>query len=572
MKKVKMMDIVRKRPQGALNSSNERTTVAPIVRREEEEQVRFTIEKKATAERVRAAIDEREARREKMEAMSAQEEAPLRRAAEPVRMHEPAIEFKEEVPSARSWNEPEQKIEAHHVEPRILGMHVPEGNPEQSRRAEEGYSGQSKTISEVSSTEEDRPIAYIPKEKPSREEKKMLERIERRQKTYEKEGGKVKKKRSVFTWIATSLLLGIAAYLVVAVLPRAEIGLIPKKVSWAYSNTIGANTKIAEIDPIGRQIPVAVFAEKKTSSFSFPATGSGKNIERKATGKVTIYNNFSGSQQPLLAGTRLEAPDGKIFKLTDRIVVPGATTAGGKLVAASIEADVVAEKAGEMYNISPISKFTIPGFKGTTKYDAFYAESKDAMTGGFIGEGKYPTADDIKAGKESAETQMKGVLDTFLATQVIPEGFKGIDSSKKYSITKEVVNEGVDDQGNFSVYMEAEGTVDALKEEHVLKLMTALAQQVNGEGYEIKEHTLSYGDISVDAKTGVMTLPVEFNGVFWKPISVDDFKRNVMGKKEDELKAYIVSSVNIEKADIALWPFWVKTVPSDPNRVKVELK
>ena len=536
LKKVRMMDIVRKKP----------ATAAPMAWRAKEERVKFTIDRKPVA----------------------QSEKVL--AIEPETHTEPAsaIQPTYRVPETLD----QKKEEVKHEEPHILETYPVGTDPEPTRKVMDETHELNRMIPEASSIEMDRPIAYIPKEKSSREEKRILERIERRERNREREGGESKKKRGVFVWVVSCLLLGIVAYLAVAVLPRAEIVLMPKRVNWEYANTIGASTKIAEVDPIGRQIPVAVFAEKKTNTFTFPATGSGKSIERKAAGQVTLYNDFSAGQQPLVAGTRLETPDGKTFRLKNRVVIPGATTSGGKLVAASIDADVIADKAGESYNISPVSKFTIPGFKGTAKYDGFYAESKDSMTGGFVGEGKYPTPDDIKTGKESAEKQMQGVIDSFLATQIVPDGFKIIDDSKKYSIDKENVNETVDDQGNFSIYMEVEGSVDALKEDHVLKLMTALAQQVNGDGYEIKEHSLSYGAISMDDKTGEISLPIEFKGVFWKPVNVDEFKRNVMGRKEDDLKSYIFSSTSIDKADVALWPFWVRTVPNDSERVKVEVK
>lgn len=425
-------------------------------------------------------------------------------------------------------------------------------------------------IPEASSLELDRPIAYIPKEKQSREEKKILERIERRERFSEK-GGEKKGTRSVVAWLGICALLVAGVYVAITVLPRAEISLVPKTWDWAYANPIFASTKIADIDLTNKQIPVAVFLEKKTNAFSFPATGSGKSIERKATGSVIIYNEFSETTQPLVAGTRLETPDGKIFRLAERVVIPGAKKTGGELIATSIEASVIADKAGESYNISPVSKFTIPGFEGTAKFDGFYAESKNAMTGGFIGVGKYPTESDIKVAKESAKQEMKEIIDSFLSAMVL-DGFKVIDGSDTFKITKEVVNEAVNEEGNFSIYIEAEGGIDALKEEYVLKLMTAMAQQVKGEGYAIKEHTLSYGDMTTDAKTGIIALPVDFTGIFWKPIDLADFKGKIMGKTQDELKSIIFSSTSIEKADVSLWPFWVKTVPNDAERVKVELK
>lgn len=421
--------------------------------------------------------------------------------------------------------------------------------------------------------EERKPLAYIPKEEPSRAERKALERAERRERKYEERPQRARR-YGVIGWLAACLLLGIAAYVAVGVLPRASIVLAPKVIEWpkdqSYQNTITANEKIADIDAINRQVPVAVFSEKKSNAFTFPATGSGKNIERKASGMVTIYNSYSSAQQPLIAGTRLQAPDGKLFRLKSRVIIPGmqGSTPG------SVDAEVTADQYGESYNIGPVAKFTIPGFQGTAKYEKFYAISNNPMSGGFVGEGKFPTAQDIAAAKASAEKQMQDAIDAFLSTQIVPNEFKILESSKKFAITKEVVNKDVDEQNNFTVYIEANESIDAVKEEQVLKLMTVLFQQTmeNGNEYQLKEYALSYGDMSADQKTGVVSLQINFKGTFWKPVDVVDFKNKVMGKKEDELKSFVFSSTNIGKADVSLWPFWVRTVPSDPNRVKVELK
>lgn len=515
IKKIKMMDIVRKK--------SVRDDINPLLGKGQREQ--FASEQKR--ESLRMEVKKDTTRRSE----SAIEEPVV---AEPVS---------------------EEKSEERVAEPRILETHVPE-----------------RMIPEMSSLDMDHPIAYIPKEKTSKEERRVLERMECR----ERSAGITRKRfgwaRAV-AWSGACLAIGMAAYVVVAVLPRAEVALVSKKADWVYANTIGAGTNIAEVDPIGRRIPVAVFVEKKTNAFQFPATGATKSIERKAVGRATIYNEFSESTQPLVAGTRLEAADGKIFRLKDRVIVPGATKTRGELIPASIEADVIADKAGELYNIGPVGKFTIPGFAGTTKFEGFYASSKESMTGGFIGEGKYPTTEDIRGAKESAERQMKEVIEAFLATQVVPEGFKVMESSRRFTVIRSVVNEGVDESGNFSIYIEAEGGVDALKEAQVLELMTELARQAKGDAtLHIKEHTISYGDIAVDAKTKAISLPVDFKGVFWRPIDLGDFKARVMGKTQDELKAIIFSTDSLEKADVSLWPFWVQAVPNDAERVKVELK
>lgn len=43
--------------------------------------------------------------------------------------------------------------------------------------------------------------------------------------------------------------------------------------------------------------------------------GELKDVAQKAQGKVVLYNEYSSSPQPLKEDTRLEAPDGKIYKI-----------------------------------------------------------------------------------------------------------------------------------------------------------------------------------------------------------------------------------------------------------------
>ena len=127
-----------------------------------------------------------------------------------------------------------------------------------------------------------------------------------------------------------------------------------------------------------------------------------------------------------MVNTRFESPDGQLFRLTEGVKVAGAKIVDGKIVPSTTEATVVADKAGPEYNIGPVEKFTIPGLKGSPKYNAFYGKSTAAMTGGFIGEITYPTPEDIKKTKEEVAKQLEDSLRVLTAAQ-IPEDFKMID-------------------------------------------------------------------------------------------------------------------------------------------------
>jgi len=107
-------------------------------------------------------------------------------------------------------------------------------------------------------------------------------------------------------------------------------------------------------------------------------------IQSKASGTITIYNEYSDKTQNLIKNTRFESPQGLIYTIQSNVAVPGYKMVDGKKVAGSIDAKVVASAAGENYNVDSTS-FTIPGFKGQEPYELFGAKSKTPISGGFDG-------------------------------------------------------------------------------------------------------------------------------------------------------------------------------------------
>ncbi|MFZ2152358.1 MAG: hypothetical protein WAV09_04615, partial [Minisyncoccia bacterium] len=139
-------------------------------------------------------------------------------------------------------------------------------------------------------------------------------------------------------------------------------------------------------------------------------TNSGAPVLSKAKGTVTIYNANS-TEQSLVASTRLEAPNGKIYRLDNKIVVPKASIVGGKSVPGSIQALVTADKAGESYNTTQ-SDFTFPGLVGSPRYKNVYARTKGALSGG--SESKTFTLDE-KDKNEKIEAFAKEVSESLKA-------------------------------------------------------------------------------------------------------------------------------------------------------------
>lgn len=120
-----------------------------------------------------------------------------------------------------------------------------------------------------------------------------------------------------------------------------------------------------------------------SASATVPATGS-KQVSQNASGKVVLYNKTTSAQR-LIATTRLETPEGKIYRIREAVNIPAAKKSGTETVPGSLEVTVVADKPGADFNIG-LTDFTLPGLKGDPRFEQIYARSKTAMTGGVVGQ------------------------------------------------------------------------------------------------------------------------------------------------------------------------------------------
>lgn len=391
--------------------------------------------------------------------------------------------------------------------------------------------------------------------------KKLVQSVER-----QPEKAITAKTRKLF-WIAPVLVSLAGIFFVLnTILPRAEIKITTVKTAWGYNDGVRAE-KFASVDPANSTVPAQVFSQKEGLQLSFPASGK-KVIEQKAAGKITIYNAYSSDPQPLVASTRFVASDGKIFRLAKSITVPGAKIVEGKIIPSTFETAVIADQPGAEYNIGPVAKFSIPGFKGTPKYQAFYGESLGPMAGGFVGEAAFPTLDDIKKAKTEIAQKLESAVKEKILAQ-IPAEFKIVDGATNFSILKQNIISQTDNDGNFKIDSEAAITIVAFKETDLLLMLEGKIMKEKGSGYEVKNFELSYEKARVDFLSGRISFPVKFTSTLARTIDIDSLKEQVMGKSEPALQALIYGLSDLQSAVISLWPFWVKSVPGSKGKITI---
>ena len=347
---------------------------------------------------------------------------------------------------------------------------------------------------------------------------------------------------------------------------KAEVTISFKKTPWQYQDSFSASKAFAKINVDARTLPAEAFFQNKNGTWLFPASGRAQ-VSQKATGKIIIYNAYSASPQTLVAATRVMTPDGKMFRLDAKVVVPGAGVKNGIIAPSSIQADITADKAGEDYNISSTDHLTIPGFKGTPRYKGFYGVLSGPASGGSVGEKQIPTDKDIAAAKDKASQNLRdGLQVAFLNNR--PDGFKILDGASQIQITKLTVGKVADQNGNFTVFGEAQFKAVGFKESDFKTLLQTLAAK-DYPGTTFRDLQVNYANVKANFDAGQLSFSVTAQGVLGPVFSADDFKSKIVGHPISEARQTILALPDLSSAKISLLPFWLYKLPANTQKVKV---
>ncbi|MBI2011099.1 MAG: hypothetical protein HYS89_02655 [Candidatus Colwellbacteria bacterium] len=374
--------------------------------------------------------------------------------------------------------------------------------------------------------------------------------------------------------IALTITVFLAAGLTFAAtnLARANIKLVFEKLDWDFVGTLNVAAGTRESSFSGSQINLrgARFTEKKNLTKSYPAHGTGF-IERKAKGRVTIYNAYDAQPQTLVVTTRLEAPDGRIYRIDNEVTVPGAKVIGGEITPVGIEVSVTADKAGPESNLTEATTFRIPGFEGSPRYNGFYAESKGSITGGAIGDMKSPTDEDIRLAKVDAARALEEATRSQVLVNLPPE-VKILDGAYEFALTDETVDETVDASGNFSVTVYGEGRVIGFREPEIFEAVGKKLEADQGFELAPKDYKVEYSNVSVDFENNVLTAAVSIDSVWTRPFDAEALKLEARGKNETDLRTLIFGVPGVESGEVRLWPFWTRRVPDNTERIIIDVE
>ena len=300
-----------------------------------------------------------------------------------------------------------------------------------------------------------------------------------------------------------------------------------------------------------------------------------KDIEKKASGKIVVYNNFSTESQRLIKNTRFMSPTGLIFRISESIVIPGLKRTNGSATPGSIEVTVYADQAGKEYNIGLVD-WTIPGFKGDgQKYETIYARSKTTMSGGL--KGKTRIIDDQT--RSNTQKEIEGSLKTEMLREVrsnLPSDYVLYDKAVYYEFEKGIEDSvsgnqvEVKEKGRiYGIIIRKDSFVAALAKKYIKDYKDAKLHFENPETLDVR--IIDDPQVKPWAANELRVAVVGGAALVW---DFDEalLKDALAGKPKKSLEGILDAFPAVQGADVILRPFWKMHFPSDKDKIEIIAK
>jgi len=381
----------------------------------------------------------------------------------------------------------------------------------------------------------------------------------------------VQSDRGATTWRkrvmwAALLLLALVIFLVInAIFSGATLKITPRH----ETKTLATAFTASRIDENSDEIPYQIVVLSAEQRLEVTSTDTVE-VERKASGRIIIYNNYSAENQILVATTRFETPEGKIYRIKDSITVPGKYTEDRQTIPGSIEVTVYADKAGDAYNTDP-TDFTIPGFKGMPQFDGFYARSKTPITGGFVGREATASEEDTRQAEGELQVILRDTL-TEEAKLQIPNDyifFPDAVAIEYRNMAPEVVS-------TEKIKIRMEATLSGVLfnksrlETEILKRLLPNEQNI----YIADFKQLSFTTDQIEKilqEEGVIEFILSGDVPIVWAIDQDVIKQSIAAKKRSAIQELVSQNTSISKAEIKLQPFWRRSFPKKTNDIVIEI-
>lgn len=362
----------------------------------------------------------------------------------------------------------------------------------------------------------------------------------------------------------------VAGFVFGKVLPKAEVIIFPVRETASFNVEVLIDKSVTEVDLASGTLPGELLVKEESDSQEFSAGGI-EDVNKKASGTITIFNEFSSNPQVFIP-SRFQSENGKVFWTIKNITVPGAVIEDGQTTPGTKEAEVLAAEAGEEYNIGP-SRFQMPALKGTERYDKIYAVSTASMSGGLTGQAVVVSGDDLEGAYEVLRSKLSLKVSE-LKTE-LPEDLILWSEAYNEEIAEKTSSHEIGDPGDkFVATLKIVARAVVFKKDDLDILLNQEIQSRLSEDQTIlpksKEVTFLHPPV-IDYQKGTILATLQVKVDIIDSLKTDTFQGAILNKNKSEIKQILANFKGIERVEVKLWPIWVKRVPKNIDRVSVSI-
>ncbi len=370
-------------------------------------------------------------------------------------------------------------------------------------------------------------------------------------------------------WIVAVVVFVIFVVAFSLVFAGSKVVITPKQKDITVSGQFSAF-----LEPETGQLPYEIMKLKESATKAVKASGK-RRVEERASGKIMIFNDFSAKTQRLVTNTRFETPEGLVYRIHDPIEVPGQRkSSNGELLPGSIEVVVFADEPGEKYNID-LTDFTIPGFKGSPQYKKFFARSKTAMSGGFVG--NRPIVSDTTLADTASE--LRSNIEEKLKTQANadkPDTFYLFDGAIFFEWGKPEI---VESEGSQALVKQSGILYGVLFPKQDFSQLIAKATIAGYDGESVRLDSIKGISLSVSPdpeslpwQENLFTFNLEGSARIIWVFDEEQLKDDLAGRPRAALPTILEGYPGVDKAKAVLRPLWKQTFPVNPEKISVEIR
>jgi hypothetical protein len=375
-------------------------------------------------------------------------------------------------------------------------------------------------------------------------------------------------------WIPWALIpLGglVGLVFIMNSMTRADITITPKSEVVTFTE---AQEFKAMKTPTADDLGYAVMKITLEDTTEVAATGT-KTVTAKASGKIIVYNEQTTTQR-LIKNTRFQSTAGKIYRITDSIVLPKAEQKSGKLVPGSLEVTVYADEAGPDFNSEP-SDFTVPGLKELPQYTKVYARSKTPLSGGAAGTIKTVSDQDMRAAADNIRVSLETKLRSKARADIAPSQI-AFEKGMVIELAPPTLSTVPASSPDRAVITQSGTLYLVVFERNALSraIGKAMIPTYAGEGIRITDLDaigFAMPEITGSALWESTEITFSLSGspvIVWE---VDEpvVRAALAGIPEEQFKGVMAGFSTVEQAETSLRPFWKTTYPQDVEDIVITI-